>query len=503
MFSTSCPQCGAPVTFRSAAAVMAVCAFCRSTLLKRGEDVERIGELAAVLDDASPLQIGTAGRYGKLAFTVLGRLQMSYDAGGWSEWYVVFDDGTFGWLSDASGQYAVTVRQPDDALGSWPAFQALQPGVQVAFGGQDYLVSDLRTARCTGGDGELPFRVGEGWQARVADLRTGNAFATFDYSDAGAGGKPVVYAGEAMTFDALAFTGLRDIETESREPRGAEMKPFACPSCGAPLSYAPNVADYVVCGSCHAGVQCTADQQTVFAKQRELDAVKGALELGAAGTFDGAKYTVIGMMRCKVPGDNETWDEYLLLHPKRGVLWLVQSEGRWERVGVLDHWPTIHGDAEVIDDGKTYRKRDAYGSEVVYVVGAFNWRVQVGDRTSIVDYGWQNDKLTMERSANEIVWSRAQRISAGKLAERFGVPALAAGGAAATAAATLAGVEAKDKRPHSFAPLPVLFSALLVFLNFEALFAFNSRTVYVLIGLLVLWLPEWVWKGFAQDGGES
>ncbi|RQR50153.1 DUF4178 domain-containing protein [Burkholderia sp. Bp9126] len=503
MFSTSCPQCGAPVTFRSAAAVMAVCAFCRSTLLKRGEDVERIGELAAVLDDASPIQIGTAGRYGKLAFTVLGRLQMSYDAGGWSEWYVVFDDGTFGWLSDASGQYAVTVRQPDDALGSWPAFQALQPGMQVAFDDQHYLVSDLRTARCTGGDGELPFRVGEGWQARVADLRNGNAFATFDYSDAGAGGKPVVYAGEAMTFDALAFTGLRDIETESREPRGAEMKPFACPSCGAPLSYAPNVADYVVCGSCHAGVQCTADQQTVFAKQRELDAVKGALELGAAGTFDGVKYNVIGMMRCKVPGDNEPWDEYLLLHPQRGLLWLVRSEGRWERVGVLDHWPTIRGDAEVIDDGKTYRKRDAYGSEVVYVVGAFNWRVQVGDRTSIVDYGWQNDKLTMERSANEIVWSRAQRISAGKLAERFGVPALAAGGAAAAAVATRAGAEAKEKRPHSFAPLPVLFSALLVFLNFDALFAFNGRTVYVLIGLLVLWLPEWVWKGFAQDGGES
>ncbi|MXN78644.1 DUF4178 domain-containing protein [Burkholderia sp. 4701] len=503
MFSTSCSQCGAPVTFRSAAAVMAVCAFCRSTLLKRGEDVERIGELAAVLDDASPIQIGTAGRYGKLAFTVLGRLQMSYDAGGWSEWYVVFDDGTFGWLSDASGQYAITVRQPDDALGSWPAFQALQPGMQIAFGDHDYLVSDLRTARCTGGDGELPFRVGDGWQARVADLRNGNAFATFDYSDAGAGGKPAVYAGEALTFDALAFTGLRDIETESRERRGTEMKPFACPSCGAPLSYAPNVADYVVCGSCHAGVQCTADQQTVFAKQRELDAVKGALELGAAGTFDGAKYTVIGMMRCKVPGDNETWDEYLLLHPKRGLLWLVQSEGRWERVGVLDHWPTIHGDAEVIDDGKTYRKRDAYGSEVVYVVGAFNWRVQVGDRTSIIDYGWQNDKLTMERSANEIVWSRAQRISADKLAERFGVPALAAGGAAAAAVAARADAEAKGKRPHSFAPLPVLFSALLVFLNFDALFAFNGRTVYVLIGLLVLWLPEWVWKGFAQDGGES
>ena len=54
------------------------------------------------------------------------------------------------------------------------------------------------------------------------------------------------------------------------------MVPFACPSCGA-LSYAPNVADYVVCGSCHAGVQCTAEQRTVFAAQREARSGEGAL----------------------------------------------------------------------------------------------------------------------------------------------------------------------------------------------------------------------------------
>ncbi|MEY1590919.1 DUF4178 domain-containing protein [Burkholderia sp. Bmkn7] len=505
MFSTSCPQCGAPVEFRSAAAVMAVCAFCRSTLLKRGTDVERIGELATVLDDASPIQIGTAGRYGKRTFTVLGRIQMTYDAGVWSEWYVVFDDGTFGWLSDASGQYAVTVREPDDASGgAWPAFGTLEPGMRIDHGGRAFLVSDVRTARCTGGDGELPFRVDAGWEARVVDLRTGNAFATYDYSDADSnGGSPAVYTGEALEFDALAFTGLRDTDNDTREKRGAEMVPFACPSCGAPLSYAPNVADYVVCGSCHAGVQCTAEQQTVFAAQRKLDAVKGALELGAIGTFDGVKYTVIGMMRCRVPGDEETWDEYLLLNPKRGFLWLVQSEGRWERVQVLDQWPTIGSESDVTDGGKTYRLREEYDSEVVYVVGAFNWRVQVGDRTSIIDYGWQKDKLTRERSDAEIVWSRARPLSGSTLAERFGTPALAtAAAAAATGASASTGLFGR-KGPHSFAPLPLVFSALLVILNMGALFSFSGRSVYVLVGLLVLWLPEWLWKSFASDGGNA
>ena len=141
-------------------------------------------------------------------------------------------------------------------------------------------------------------------------------------------------------------------------------------------------------------------------------------------------------MRCRVPGDEETWDEYLLLNPKRGFLWLVQSEGRWERVQVLDQWPTIGCDADVTDGDKTYRLREEYDSEVVYVVGAFNWRVQVGDRTSIIDYGWQKDKLTRERSDAEIVWSRARPLSASTLAERFGTPALATAAAAAATGAT-------------------------------------------------------------------
>ncbi|MDR0480975.1 MAG: DUF4178 domain-containing protein, partial [Gallionellaceae bacterium] len=168
MFRASCPQCGAPVEFRSAAAVMAVCASCRSTLLKRGADVERIGEMAAVLDDASPIQLNTAGRYDKRAFTVLGRIQLSYDAGSWSEWYVVFDDGAFGWLSDASGQYAITVLLTD-THNAWPAFDKIKPGLRIELGGNIYLASDVRSARCIGGEGELPFRVDAGWETRAAD----------------------------------------------------------------------------------------------------------------------------------------------------------------------------------------------------------------------------------------------------------------------------------------------------------------------------------------------
>lgn len=55
----------------------------------------------------------------------------------------------------------------------------------------------------------------------------------------------------------------------------------------------------------------------------KFELVKGVFEFGVIGMFDGVKYMVIGMMCCCVLGDDEMWDEYLLLNLKCGFLWFV------------------------------------------------------------------------------------------------------------------------------------------------------------------------------------
>jgi hypothetical protein len=84
MQTVNCPGCGAEVRFRSSAAVMAVCEYCHSTLLREADQVRDIGKMSAV-EDYSPLQIGTSGIWpndGKgQGFTLVGRLQLRYDAG--------------------------------------------------------------------------------------------------------------------------------------------------------------------------------------------------------------------------------------------------------------------------------------------------------------------------------------------------------------------------------------------------------------------------------------
>ncbi len=56
-----CPQCGAPVNFRSSITVFAVCEHCRSMIVLRGADAELMGVMAALPPDLSPFQIGTRG----------------------------------------------------------------------------------------------------------------------------------------------------------------------------------------------------------------------------------------------------------------------------------------------------------------------------------------------------------------------------------------------------------------------------------------------------------
>jgi hypothetical protein len=195
------------VKFASAASLLAVCAYCSSTLLRRDLDVENVGKMAELVADASPLQLTVEGRYRGAYFTVVGRIQVEYSEGTWNEWFLLFGDSRTGWLGEASGAYAVSFETPvPEALPPW---EGLHPGLPVTLKGQTYEVSDVREAKVVGGEGELPFRIGPGYAARVADLRTDSErFATLDYSDEA----PRVFLGEAVEFGALQFRGLRSFE---------------------------------------------------------------------------------------------------------------------------------------------------------------------------------------------------------------------------------------------------------------------------------------------------
>ena len=203
----NCPSCGAPVVFQSAVSVLAVCPYCTSTLVRHDLDLENIGKMAQLQADGSPLQLRTEGRYRGTSFTIVGRIQLRFEKGLWNEWHLLFDDQRSGWLGEASGVYAISflARVPEKI----PKFEELRAGQTVVVNQKPYEVTDVEKAFCIGGEGELPFQIGPGYSAPVADLAgPGNQFATLDYSEDPA----LIFIGEYVEFDALHLSGLREID---------------------------------------------------------------------------------------------------------------------------------------------------------------------------------------------------------------------------------------------------------------------------------------------------
>ncbi|WP_273430641.1 DUF4178 domain-containing protein [Chitinibacter tainanensis] len=423
MFRTACPSCGAEVLFRSTISALAVCEYCQSRVLRNADEVKDLGKIGQVLEDYSPLQIGASGVFAGRAFTVLGRIQLRYAAGLWNEWFIGFADGKFGWLADASGQYMVTL--PLGLASNAPAWTALQPEGRYEHGGRAFVVTDKRVANCVGGQGELPFVVGNGYQAQVVDCRSGERFLTLDYSDVSATQtQPQLYVGEAVQLAALQMQLLRsdeDIQRSAGRIKGAAHV-LDCPSCGSPLPYRAGVATQLVCAACGSEVDCSGDRALVLTKHTEAERYHATLDCGDGAMIEGVKWTVIGLIEMAETDDADShWTEYLLYNWQQGFRWLVEAQDGWSWVTVLNRLPESWSAQHVVLDGQRYPQRfPAYGAKVLYAAGAFNWRVSVGDRVHLQEYRQGEFTLSKEVNAEEVVWSQAKVVSNQQIAQWFG-----------------------------------------------------------------------------------
>ncbi|RJF97316.1 DUF4178 domain-containing protein [Noviherbaspirillum saxi] len=416
MQNVSCPSCGASVIFKSHASVMAVCEYCKTTVLKDADAVKDMGRMSAVLEDYSPLQIGTAGQYGKVAFTVIGRIQLRYAEGIWNEWYVYFDDGRPAWLSDASGQYTLTFEKQDER--ALPAFDELQPGHAYPILGQNFIASDIRSAECTGGEGELPYRVGAGWQAKVADFRRDKSFLTLDYSESE---RPAIYAGNSVTLEQLQCQLLRDDDTvrDSAGKIRQKVDALACPSCGSGVRFVPGVTREIICPSCRSQVDTTTRVAIVLEAGHRMAAASTTLELGASAKIGNASHEIIGVMT-RSDDEGESWTEYLMHNPRGGFTWLIETDEGWYRTKVLDEWPEWSGGDSARLGAQTFSKRYDYTATVKFAAGAFNWRVNAGDTVRVVEFENGKNQLAAELSNHELTWSLSSPVPSDQIRAWFG-----------------------------------------------------------------------------------
>ena len=434
-YRAACPNCGAPVEFASAASASAVCSFCRSTLVRDGETLRRIGASGELFDDHSPLQLGAGGRYQGLAFTLVGRLQYGYADGTWNEWHALFDGGgsrpRSGWLSEDNGAYVFAFDAPLPADAPVPA--GLQPGQPRTIDGRAWTVASVARAKLIAAQGELPDPPQLDGEFTVVDLRNAqDEVATLDYGDPT---RPRWSTGRSVALSELAMSGLREDSDKTLNSRA-----FECPGCGNALEVKLATTQSVSCGYCKAVVDISKGVGADLAHFAQNNSGVGGLEpqipLGTSGrlVLDGTQaepWQVVGYMeRCDLPepGDDEEqvfWREYLLYNRTQGFAFLVDAEDGWSWVKPLTGAPQVRGE-QATWRGITYRKRYGYRAKITWVQGEFYWRVRREEEARVTDYDGTGSaakkRLSMEKTADELTWSAGEALDANVVARAFNLP---------------------------------------------------------------------------------
>lgn len=419
IYRAPCPGCGAPVEFRSAQSPYAVCGFCHSTVVRDGDTLKRLGKVAELFDDFSPLQLAATGRYGEQGFTLVGRLQYGYSQGRWTEWVAAFDDGQrTGVLSEDNGAYVFAL--PVAAQSAVPAASALNPGASVTVGGQRYTVSFHEQVALASAQGEMARLPPPDQLFAMVELRSEQGqVLSFDYSSE----PPAVYLGRSVQLADLQLRGLRDESVKTGQGRS-----FSCPHCGAPVSAQLESTQSITCASCGSIIDISQGIGGELRHAAQGQPMQPLIPLGRIGQLQGASWQVVGFQHRTghEPGEGESfdWEEYLLYHKTKGFCFLVDASDGWSVVAPTTGVPAYDaGSNSARYQDKLFSLESSYRAETTYVAGEFYWRVARGQTTANKDFTSGRDILSLETSPDEQVWSFGSKIDSSLVAAAFKIDA--------------------------------------------------------------------------------
>ncbi|MGB3068985.1 MAG: DUF4178 domain-containing protein [Ottowia sp.] len=425
-YRAPCPGCGAPVEFTSAQSTHAVCGYCRSTVVRHGDVLERLGEMAEVFDDHSPLQLMASGRVAldgrELSFTLIGRLQYEGETGGWTEWVAYLEDGSTATLGEDNGAYVFT--RPDTLGRELPEAERFRLGMTTAVGGKSYSVTSNLQAHLRSAQGELPRLPPLHQPFAMVELRSDDGeVLSIDYGVA----PGRVERGRAVRLEDLKLQGLK--EESVKEEKGRQ---FSCPNCGAPVQVQLDSTKSCTCPACNSVIDLSSGIGGELRHAAQSAIAQLFIPLGSTGQFEGAPWQVVGFQRRTgvIPAQDEDeedeeefeWDEYLLYNVTRGFIFLLDTSEGWSLVRSTTGAPKYRRGAQTATYlGRQYSLESSYTATTSYVAGEFYWPVSRGQKTDNSDFNAADGKgtLSREESAGEVTWSHGQPIDSNTVAQAF------------------------------------------------------------------------------------
>lgn len=176
---------------------------------------------------------------------------------------------------------------------------------------------------------------------------------------------------------------------------------LACPNCGAPVRVtAAGQTLSVVCGSCGSTLDAATPELRLLARGA-MALARPEIALGTRATLGEVEWEAVGYLERDSEGTG--WREYLLFNPWEGYRWLIDADD-----GLKLGEPVTGATA----DGRSGRWRGQpwwgkrrYRATVVFALGEFPWRVQVGETVAIAEYEAGDAVLSEEQGAAETSWT--------------------------------------------------------------------------------------------------
>ena len=450
-YTAPCPGCGAPVSFASAQSTHAVCGYCQSSIVRSGEVLSRIGKMAELFDDHSPLQLQASGRWDGQAFTLVGRLQYKYAEGTWTEWHALLADGRSAWLSEDNGAYVFAL--PQQTTSAMPAPERFKLGASTRINGDSFSVASNQQVLLLSAQGELPHLPALGEPFAMVELRSQGVAGTQAASPSGSligsslgaskagstgdddtverpGGKvlsidyssqpPSVSLGQPVALQALQMTGLRETSAKAEQARL-----FNCPHCGATVTVTLAGSQSITCPSCQSLIDLSGGIGGELKHAVQDEPVQALIALGSIGQLQGTSWQVVGFQHRlgtdpADPDESFGWEEYLLYNQQRGFLFLVDSTDGWSLVKPATGAPVLSANGQSASYlGTKYQLKESYRAQTSYVQGEFYWQVTRGQRTDNRDFAQGPNLLSCEQSEHEVVWSVGRQIDSARVAAAF------------------------------------------------------------------------------------
>jgi hypothetical protein len=178
---------------------MAVCDYCGVAFYFQDEAVLAMGEMAILVDYPTPLYLHATGRLKGTRFQVVGRVRYRYSKGMWDEWYLRFDDGTYGWIVDDEMEFSIEkeIETPD----SIPDYENVRPGSLLEVGGKSLSVDERDVAWLEGAEGSLPWVLSKDVEFPYLEASNSELMVTVEYSEDGA----EVFTGERIELAEISL----------------------------------------------------------------------------------------------------------------------------------------------------------------------------------------------------------------------------------------------------------------------------------------------------------